>query len=125
MIAATLPISIDQRPLKRVLHAILGSTLFGLSAATAVRAEPVKEFQVTEDIALSGYVAGVVLPLDETASVPSAAVRAQVLDHAPVATPDGYFMDDAMDDAAYRAMLDDIQMQQFILVGGIDFLPTE
>jgi hypothetical protein len=125
MTAATLPIQIDQRPLKRVLHAILGSTLFGLSAATGVRAEPVKEFQVTEDIALSGYVAGVVLALDETASVAAPTARTHVPDHAPVATPDGFFMDDDMDDAAYRAMLDDIRMQQFILVGGIDFLPSE
>lgn len=125
MIAATLPIQNDQRPMKRVLHAILGSTLFGLSAATAVRAAPVEEFQVTEDIAFSGYVAGVVLPLDETASVPPKAARAPVLDHAPVATPDGYFMDEAMDDATYRAMLDDIQMQQFILVGGVEFQSNE
>jgi hypothetical protein len=124
MTAATLPIQIDQRPLKRVLHAILGSTLFGLSAATVVRAEPVEDFQVTEDIALSGYVAGVVLPLDETASFKPAAKTA-LADHAPVATPDGYFMDDDLDDAAYRAMLDDIRMQQFILVGGIEFQSKE
>lgn len=125
MTAATLPIQIDQRPLKRVLHAILGSTLFGLSAATAMRAEAVEDFQVTEDIAFSGYVAGVVMPLDETASLKPATLKTQAVDHAPVATPDGYFMDDELDDAAYRAMLDDIQMQQFILVGGIEFQPKE
>ncbi|MBL8518938.1 MAG: hypothetical protein JNM76_18405 [Betaproteobacteria bacterium] len=121
MTATALPIQIHQRPMKRVLSAILGSTLFGLTAATAVRAEPMEDFQVTEDIAFSGYVAGVVLPLDETVSAKPAAIAT----HVPVATPDGFFMDDAMDDAAYRAMLDDIQMQQFILVGGIDFQPTE
>lgn len=125
MTAATLPIQIDQRPLNRVLHAILGSTLFGLSAATAMRAEAVEDFQVTEDIAFSGYVAGVVMPLDETASLKPATLKPQAVDHAPVATPDGYFMDDELDDAAYRAMLDDIQMQQFILVGGIEFQPKE
>jgi hypothetical protein len=125
MTAATLPIQIDQRPMKRVLHAILGSTLFGLTAATAVRAEAMEDFQVTEDIAFSGYVAGVVLPLDETVSFASKAAKAPTADHAPVATPDGFFMDGDLDDAAYRAMLDDIQMQQFILVGGIEFQPGE
>ena len=125
MTATALPTQIVQRPMKRVLHTILGSTLFGLTAATAVRAEPMEDFQVTEDIAFSGYVAGVVLPLDETVSGKYQAAKAPLAAHAPVATPDGFFMDDAMDDAAYRAMLDDIQMQQFILVGGIDFQPSE
>ncbi len=121
MNATALPTLMDQRPLKRVMHAILGSTLFGLFAATGVRAEAQMESQVTEDIALSGYVAGVVLPLDESFS----AHRPLPMTHAPVATPDGFFMDDEMDDAAYRAMLDDIQMQQFILVGGIDLQPKD
>jgi hypothetical protein len=125
MTAATQPIQIDQRPMKRVMHAILGSTLLGLTAATAMRAEAMEDFQVTEDIAFSGYVAGVVLPLDETVSFKSPAAKGDVASHAPVATPDGFFMDDDLDDAAYRAMLDDIQMQQFILVGGIEFQPGE
>ena len=116
MNATALPTLIDQRPLKRLMHAILGSTLFGLFAATGVRAEVPKEAYMTDDIEFSGYVAGMVLPLDESFSTQ----RPTPMTHAPVATPDGFFMDDDMDDAAYRTMLDDIQMQQFILVGGID-----
>ena len=125
MNTAALPPLIDQRPLKRLLHAILGSTLFGLSATTGVRAETPKELHMAEDIELSGFVAGVVLPLDESFSMQRPVETMCV----PIATPDGFFMggdmDGDMDDAAYRAMLDDIQLQQFILVGGIEFQSKE
>lgn len=121
MFAAVLPQPTSTPTLKRVLHALLGSTLFGLAAATPVRAELQKEMHVTEDIALSGHIAGVVLPLDDTVGL-SANVG---LAHAPVATPDGLFMDDMIDAADYRSMLEDIQMQQFILVGGVEFASGE
>ena len=121
MYAAALPQPSSMPALKRVFHALLGSTLFGLSAAGTVRAEVPKEMHVTEDIALSGHIAGLDLPLDDSRG----ALPQVVLAHAPVATPDGLFMDDAMDAADYRHMLEDIQMQQFILVGGVEFSPTE
>lgn len=121
MYAAALPQPQSTPALKRLFHTLLGSTLFGLTAAAPVRAEVPKEMHVTEDIALSGHIAGVVLPLDETVAHSAKAVLA----HAPVATPDGLFMDDAMDAADYRHMLEDIQMQQFILVGGVDFTHAE
>jgi hypothetical protein len=121
MYAAALPQPQSTPVLKRMFHALLGSTLFGLTAAAPVRAELPKEMHVTEDIALSGHIAGVDLPLDKTAAQASKPAFA----YAPVATPDGLFMDDAMDAADYRHMLEDIQMQQFILVGGVEFSPAE
>lgn len=110
--AATAAPSNSPRFLTRVLHALLGSTLFGISAARAQ--EPV-DMYVTEEIGFSGYVAGLTLPVDD-----SPAVRAiESGSYLPVATPDGFFVEEDMDAAAYRAMFDEIQLQQYVVVSSI------
>jgi hypothetical protein len=104
------------RTLSRFLNALLGPTLFGLSATAAAQGDEGQAFALQGDIYLSRELVAAVQSTEQP--IESRAIELRGLE--PIGTPDSMFLTDEQTDGEYLAALTEVQVRHRTFVTGLN-----